>query len=296
MKVFISWSGALSHRIALILRDWLPDVLQAVEPYVSSEDLRKGNRWAIEIANELEVSDHGILCLTKDNLEAPWILFEAGVLSKSVGATSLWTVLVDVTNAEIEGPLAQFQHTALAHDDFKRLIHTINMRLDTAQLPDARLDRIFEKFWPELESRVSEAIQTASKPAVVRPSRSEKAMIEEILEISRSTSKAMAELKAADVVPTLSGAINWRTTVTLVPGQDENLITDYRDRCRSDLELRKYGIVGTGGGGSRTADGRMESRAVWIQSYQPPSKTRLLQIAKEVGIETIDVTYSRLGE
>jgi len=43
MKVFISWSGELSHKVARIFRDWLPNVVQILEPYVSSEDIDKGN-------------------------------------------------------------------------------------------------------------------------------------------------------------------------------------------------------------------------------------------------------------
>ena len=71
MKVFISWSGPLSHRIALILRDWLPVVLPCMDPWVSSEDIPKGTRWGTELARELEGTHSGIICLVPDNLAEP---------------------------------------------------------------------------------------------------------------------------------------------------------------------------------------------------------------------------------
>jgi len=79
MKVFLSWSGDLSHKVAIIFRDWLPSVLQFVEPYVSSEDIDKGARWSTDIAKELEESSFGILFITKDNIEAPWVNFDSSL-------------------------------------------------------------------------------------------------------------------------------------------------------------------------------------------------------------------------
>ena len=35
-------------------------------------------------ATELENSTFGILCVTKDNINAPWLSFEAGALSKTM--------------------------------------------------------------------------------------------------------------------------------------------------------------------------------------------------------------------
>jgi hypothetical protein len=110
MKVFISWSGNLSKSLAEILRQWLPAVIQAIKPYYTPDDITKGARWTTEISKELEESSIGILCLTRDNLEAPWIMFEAGALSKKMDKSKVCPILFGVESTDIQGPLIQFQN------------------------------------------------------------------------------------------------------------------------------------------------------------------------------------------
>src|SRR3989454_7866890 len=111
MKVFISWSGDRSRTIADVLRRWLPSVLQAVRPYFSPDDIAKGTRWSSEIAKELEASKIGIICLTGDNLSAPWLMFESGALAKNLDKSFVIPLLVGIKQSDVSGPLAQFQLT-----------------------------------------------------------------------------------------------------------------------------------------------------------------------------------------
>ncbi len=47
MNIFISWSGTLSKSVAILLRDFLKKVIQATNPFVSSEDIAKGTNGSV---------------------------------------------------------------------------------------------------------------------------------------------------------------------------------------------------------------------------------------------------------
>jgi len=67
MKVFLSWAGNDSRYIAECLKAWLPQVLQALDPWMSTH-IEKGDAWDGAIAEGLSDSPVGILCLTKDSI------------------------------------------------------------------------------------------------------------------------------------------------------------------------------------------------------------------------------------
>src|SRR6266571_6593698 len=126
MKVFISWSGPRSQVVAEALRDWLPLVLHYVEPWLSRADLAAGERWADAVAKQLESTNFGIICVTRENVAAPWILFEAGSLAKSLQESRVVPLLLDLEFSEITGPLAQFQAKKVDKDGLSELVHSIN--------------------------------------------------------------------------------------------------------------------------------------------------------------------------
>ena len=109
MKVFISWSGDRSRQVAEALRDWLPQVLQFVEPWLSARDIDKGARWGAEVASELSASQFGILCVTPENQSAPWLLFEAGALSKQVEQSRVTPYLFKIRPSDLKHRLPSFR-------------------------------------------------------------------------------------------------------------------------------------------------------------------------------------------
>ena len=152
MRVFLSWAGPLSHALATTLHDWIPLVIQPARPFIS-EDIAKGRRWSAVLAEQLSESDCGIVCVTKDNLAAPWLHFEAGAISKMTGKSNVSPLLLNIKKSEADGPLSQFQLTVCERDDIFRLMQSINNQLGPEiRLPDDLLIREFEKWWPDLES------------------------------------------------------------------------------------------------------------------------------------------------
>lgn len=105
--------------MGLVFREWLPSVIQSLEPYVSPGDIDKGARRSTDIAKELEDSIFGILCVTKENLHVPWLSFEAGALSKATDKAFVTPFLFDIKRSEVNGPILQFQSTIFERDDIK---------------------------------------------------------------------------------------------------------------------------------------------------------------------------------
>lgn len=199
MKVFISWSGPISHKVAVLLRDWLPSVIQSIEPYVSSEDIDKGARWSTDIAGELHASTYGLICITKDNIKAPWINFEAGALGKSIDKSRVSPFLFGIKRSEVEGPILQFQSTVFEKEDVLKLLKSINTACAADGLEDARLERSFDVWWPQLESQLEAIIQTqapeaASEEKAMEPSgEATSRVLEEILELTRNNHKLLRD-------------------------------------------------------------------------------------------------------
>jgi hypothetical protein len=154
---------------------------------MSSEDIKKGTRWSPAIAKELAESRSAIFCLTPDNLESPWLNFEAGAVSNTPWSANVCTYLFNVTSSDITGPLTQFQWTvATSKEDNLKLLATINGAQQEGALDQRRLEKAFNTYWPELETALTE-ISEAKLPHLAK--RSIEDIAEETLNIVRDLQK-----------------------------------------------------------------------------------------------------------
>lgn len=159
LNVFVSWSKERSRMLAKELTKWLPSVLQATRPWMSSENIAKGDRWATQVGKNLEKHDVGILCVTPENHQSPWLLFEAGALSKTLGVSRVCPLLLAIGPNELDGPLTQFQATIFERNDILRLVESLNQLLGDESISSEVLRNEFDAKWPILESRVKEVVK-----------------------------------------------------------------------------------------------------------------------------------------
>ena len=151
-EVFLSWSGGTSQRIAEKLRSWLPLLLDSLKLWISSEDLQEGTRWSTELFEHLEKCHLGVFIVTPENCTAPWMMFEAGALSKSLDRGRVVPYLVGFTVAsQLQGPLKHFQSARADKLGTLKLVKAINESLPV-KTESAVIEGRFEHLWPSLES------------------------------------------------------------------------------------------------------------------------------------------------
>jgi hypothetical protein len=185
MQVFVSWSGSRSQAAARALYAWIEDVIQAAHPWMSDKDIEKGAVWFEEIYGALEQSEFGIISVTAERQHAPWVLFEAGALTKAMTKSRVCPVCIDLAKTEVSGPLAALNlASADNQEDMFLLAKSINNQLGEAKLTDASLERSFQRCWPEFEARLKKVM--AEVPAEIPKKRDTQDILEEVLSLSRA--------------------------------------------------------------------------------------------------------------
>jgi len=201
MKVFISWSGDRSRQVAKALRKWLPHVIQRVDPWMSDEDISGGSRWLREIEDQLQETSYGIICLTPENVEEPWLNFEAGALAKSIDDSFVCPYLLDLEPSDVPPPLSSFQALPCTRDGTLQMLRAINGLFGENVLDDEMLDNVFGRFWEDLRDQLQDVDEAHEYKA---PPREPEEMIKETLQEVRSISRRLEAGRPGSKEPNFS--------------------------------------------------------------------------------------------
>ncbi|MFG2967091.1 toll/interleukin-1 receptor domain-containing protein [Streptomyces sp. NPDC048288] len=264
MKVFLSWSGDRAKSMAEFLQNWLPDVIQMIDPWVSSQSILQGSRPLSNIADELSGCNFGIVCVTPESRGSEWVNFEAGALSKVLEESMVVPLLLDIEKAQVAGPLSQFQMTISTNrDEVFKLVSDMNKRLGEATLAPDRLARSFEQNWPSLEEELRRitSLKDSGKEQATRK-RSADDRLDEVLLLGRRQERRLAalekniEILARDRRGLMGPREDRGVQRTLNDPMQEELIRKFSEAEDRMAELTfsrlaKYGVLGVSPRGNR---------------------------------------------
>lgn len=197
LKVFISWSGERSKAVATQVKQWVGQVFQGTEVFMSDEDIMAGTNWSERIKSELANTTVGIICMTPENQDAKWINFEMGALSKEVrdGDTRVIPLLIGFNSTQQVGqPAASLNMVMLNKDGLRKIAYSLNQVMENKREQSA-IDLVTDMWWKELSASIETA--AGELPTQSPPERSERAMVEEILETVRIISKYQPAVTSA---------------------------------------------------------------------------------------------------
>jgi hypothetical protein len=154
---------------------------------MSAEDIEAGARWSVRVADGLSQTKFGIICVTPGNQKAPWLLFEAGALAKTLDDTHVCPYLIGLTQSQIEGgPLAQFQAKEANEQQTWELVRSINRAIEHTILSEDRLKKIFERWWDDLAKALKKIPKSETQQETHRPMSE---MMEEVLSLTRAIAR-----------------------------------------------------------------------------------------------------------
>jgi diguanylate cyclase (GGDEF)-like protein len=171
MQVFISWSGDQSRSVAEALEKAIRHIVRGASTFISTHDIDPGERWETRVSEELEKSNHAVLCITRDNQTAPWLNYEAGALGRLVGTSKVIPYTLGFPPSELKsGPLARFQGVQNDEPGTWNLMKSLNQSSASPD-DDGFLREDFDVWFPRLRDTMTELL--ASNPAARRASASD---------------------------------------------------------------------------------------------------------------------------
>jgi hypothetical protein len=162
---------------------------------MSDRDIYTGQRWRKEIADHLRDIKVGIVCVTPENVERPWLNFEAGALSRQVNNDErVCCYCFGLKPTDFEDPLGDFNGVEATPEGTWKLLRSINASLEGPRVEEPALRELFDAMWPKLEAALKAIPSTVPEAP---PKREKDDMVEEILSRVRQLERGIDEIAYA---------------------------------------------------------------------------------------------------
>ena len=160
--IFLSWSKSLSLNLAKRTADLLVDVFETDSIFwISTEGIDQGADISRSIEDGLQKCNGAILFLTIDNINNPWINYEAGAIACKSGNSRIWPFAFNLRMSEFSySPIASKQAMGLNKEDVVRLLQSIyEFEQKNIDIPKDKVDQNIalhlEKYLQDCEKIIS---------------------------------------------------------------------------------------------------------------------------------------------
>ena len=123
VKIFISWSKERGRTYALETNKLFNDISSEIDTFISENDIYSGESIQEVILKNIEWCDVLIMCITKENRTAPWLIFEAGY-AKGLGKKVIPLLFDENLNSHswINNPLHNIQPLMFNNETFSKIL------------------------------------------------------------------------------------------------------------------------------------------------------------------------------
>jgi hypothetical protein len=167
VRVFVSWSGNRSLRVAERLVEWLPTIVPAARVFYSP-DIDVGDEWLKILLKELNSAQFGIVCVSKQSHRSQWLHFEVGALWRQRARKNIpiCPLLLDIAPPKLDGPLEFLQARQFNERGFRELCVQI---AEMARLKDDQFQKNFKAGWGQLEKELRAELRLGRNSKRRRP-------------------------------------------------------------------------------------------------------------------------------
>ncbi len=157
-SIFLSWSGAESKKIAKKLKEELLYFFDnKIEVFFSAEDIPSGSEWFAKIKTELQTCKVGILCITKENFDSPWINFESGAMIAC--NIDVIPILFGASRLSYSSPMNSINNVTFEKEEFCKFMQNLNMQLGEI-VPQANIEKKAKQLFTNFKAKIINSLKT----------------------------------------------------------------------------------------------------------------------------------------